>query len=245
MTRLAHKTALITGGTTGIGLATAKSFIAEGARVAITGSDPARLAQAKAQLGEAVLTIQADAGNVAAQRDLAKSVAEAFGKLDLLVLNAGIGDFRPIEDWDEVGFDRSFAINLKGPFFLVQALLPILANPASVILTASINAHIGMPNSSIYAATKAGLVSMARTLSGELIGRGIRVNAVSPGPVATPLHDKLGLQGDSLTGLVNQIPLGRRGDPDEVAQAIVFLASDAGAFTVGSEFIIDGGMSTL
>jgi NAD(P)-dependent dehydrogenase (short-subunit alcohol dehydrogenase family) len=245
MTRLAQKTALITGGTTGIGLATAKSFIAEGARVAITGSDPARLAQAKAQLGGAVLTIQADAGEVAAQRNVAKSVADAFGKLDLLVLNAGIADFRPIENWDEAGFDRSFAINLKGPFFLVQALLPILANPASIVLTASINAHIGMPSSSIYAATKAGLVSMARTLSGELIGRGIRVNAVSPGPVATPLHDKLGLQGDTLTGLVAQIPAGRRGDPNEVAQAIVFLASDAGAFTVGSEFIIDGGMSTL
>jgi NAD(P)-dependent dehydrogenase (short-subunit alcohol dehydrogenase family) len=245
MTRLAHKTALITGGTTGIGLATAKSFITEGARVAITGSDPVRLAQAKTQLGSDVLAIQADAGDVAAQRDVAKSVADAFGNLDLLVLNAGIGDFRPIEAWDEASFDRSFAINLKGPFFLVQALLPILANPASIVLTASINAHIGMPNSSIYAATKAGLVSMARTLSGELIGRGIRVNAVSPGPVATPLHDKIGLQGDSLTGLVKQIPLGRRGDPDEVAQAIVFLASDAGAFTVGSEFIIDGGMSTL
>ncbi len=245
MSRLAQKTALITGGTTGIGLTTAKSFIAEGARVAITGSDPARLAQAKAQLGEAVLTIRADAGEVAAQRQVAKSVADAFGKLDLLVLNAGVADFRPIENWDEAGFDRSFAINLKGPFFLVQALLPILANPASIILTASINAHIGMPSSSIYAASKAGLVSMARTLSGELIGRGVRVNAVSPGPVATPLHDKLGLQGDALAGLVGQIPAGRRGDPNEVAQAIVFLASEAGAFTVGSEFIIDGGMSNL
>jgi NAD(P)-dependent dehydrogenase (short-subunit alcohol dehydrogenase family) len=245
MTRLAHKTALITGGTTGIGLATAKSFIAEGARVAITGSDATRLAQAKAELGDDVTIIQSDAGDVPAQRILAQAIGDAFGKLDLLVLNAGIGDFRPIESWDEAGFDRSFAINLKGPFFLVQALLPVLASAASIVLTASINAHIGMPNSSIYAATKAGLVSMARTLSGELIGRGIRVNAVSPGPVATPLHAKIGLQGDSLTGLVQQIPLGRRGDPDEVAQAIVFLASDAGAFTVGSEFIIDGGMSTL
>ena len=245
MTRLASKTALITGGTTGIGLATARNFLAEGARVAITGSDPTRLEQAKAELGGDVTAIQSDAGDVAAQRVLAQTIGETFGKLDILVLNAGIAQLRPVEDWDEAGFDRSFAINLKGPFFLVQALLPILSNPASIILNGSINAHIGMPNSSIYAATKAALVSLARTLSGELIGRGIRVNAVSPGPVATPLHDKLGLHGESLDGLVKQIPLGRRGHPDEVAQAIVFLASDSGAFTVGSEFIIDGGMSTL
>jgi NAD(P)-dependent dehydrogenase (short-subunit alcohol dehydrogenase family) len=245
MTRLIHKTALITGGTTGIGLATARSFLAEGARVAITGSDPTRLAQAKTDLGGDVVAIPSDAGDFAAQRGLAKTIGATFGQLDILVLNAGIAEFHPIADWDEASYDRAFAINLKGPFFLVQALLPILANPASIVLNASINAHMGMPNSSIYAATKAGLVSMARTLSGELIGRGIRVNAVSPGPVATPLHDKLGLVGDDLAGLVKQIPLGRRGAPNEIAQAIVFLASDAGAFAVGSEFIIDGGMSTL
>jgi NAD(P)-dependent dehydrogenase (short-subunit alcohol dehydrogenase family) len=245
MTRLSNKTALITGGTTGIGLATASRFIAEGARVAITGTDPARLEQAEVQLGGDVIAIRADTGDISGQRGLAKAVADAFGKLDIVVLNAGIADFRPIEAWDEAGWDRSFAINLKGPFFLVQALLPILANPASIVLTTSINARIGMPNSSIYAATKAALISMARTLSGELIGRGIRVNAVSPGPVATPLHDKLGLHGDDLAGLVKQIPLGRRGKPEEVAQAIVFLASDEGGFTVGSEFVIDGGMSNL
>jgi NAD(P)-dependent dehydrogenase (short-subunit alcohol dehydrogenase family) len=245
MSRLKNKTALITGGTTGIGLATARRFVAEGARIAITGSDPGRLEEARAQLGAEVIAIRADAGDVPGQRAVAKTAGDAFGKLDIVLLNAGIGEFRPIEQWDEVGFDRSFSINLKGPFFLVQALLPILANPASIVLTASINARIGMPNSSVYAATKAALVSMARTLSGELISRGVRVNAVSPGPVATPLHDKAGLVGDNLTGLVNQIPLGRRGEPDEIAQAIVFLASDEGAFTVGSEFVIDGGMSNL
>jgi NAD(P)-dependent dehydrogenase (short-subunit alcohol dehydrogenase family) len=245
MSRLKNKTALITGGTTGIGLATARRFVAEGARIAITGSDPGRLEEARAQLGAEVIAIRADAGDIPGQRAVAKTVGDAFGKLDIVLLNAGIGEFRPIEQWDEVGFDRSFAINLKGPFFLVQALLPILANPASIVLTASINARIGIPNSSVYAATKAALVSMARTLSGELISRGVRVNAVSPGPVATPLHDKAGLVGDNLTGLVNQIPLGRRGEPDEIAQAIVFLASDEGAFTVGSEFVIDGGMSNL
>lgn len=156
-----------------------------------------------------------------------------------------MGDFRPIEQWDEAGFDRSFAVNLKGPFFLVQALLPILANPASIVLNTSINARIGMPATSVYAATKAGLGSLVRTLSGELIGRGIRVNAVSPGPTATPLYDKLGIAGADLESLIGQIPAGRRGDPDEIAQAMVFLASDEAAFTVGSELVIHRGMSTL
>jgi NAD(P)-dependent dehydrogenase (short-subunit alcohol dehydrogenase family) len=136
-------------------------------------------------------------------------------------------------------------VNLKGPFFRIQALLPVLANPASIVLNASINAHIGMPSSSVYAATKAGLISLARTLSGELIGRGIRVNAVSPGPIATALHDKIGMDEVAIAALVGQIPAGRRGDPSEIAKAIVFLASEEGAFTVGSELIIDGGMSTL
>lgn len=151
--------------------------------------------------------------------------------------------------WDESAFDRTFNINLKGPYFLLQSLLPVLANPASVVLNASINAHIGMPNSSVYAASKAALLSLARTLSGELISRGIRVNAVSPGPISTPLYDKLGLSTEELqkvsAGLRGQIPAGRFGQPAEIAKAVVFLASEESAFTVGSELIIDGGMSTL
>jgi NAD(P)-dependent dehydrogenase (short-subunit alcohol dehydrogenase family) len=132
-----------------------------------------------------------------------------------------------------------------GPDQPFRALLPVLVNPSSVVLKASINARIGMPNTSVYSATKAGVVSLARTLSSELIARGIRVNAVSPGPVATPFHDRVGLVGDTLAGLVAQIPLGRRGTPDEIAEAIVFLVSDESAFTVASEFVIDGGMSNL
>jgi NAD(P)-dependent dehydrogenase (short-subunit alcohol dehydrogenase family) len=236
---------LITGGTSGIGLATARRCLAEGARVAITGSSASGLATARQTLGDTVLTIRADAGDVTTQQDVAQTVADAFGKLDGAVLNASIGDFRPIEQWDEATFDRSIAVNLKGPFFLVRALLPVLANPSSIVLTASINARIGMPNTSIYEATKAGVVSLARTLSGELITRGIRVNAVSPGPVATPLHDRLELVGDALNALVGQIPLGRRGTPDEIADAIVFLVSDESGFTVGNEFVIDDGMSNL
>jgi NAD(P)-dependent dehydrogenase (short-subunit alcohol dehydrogenase family) len=245
MSRLKSKRTLITGGTSGIGLEAARQFLVEGAHVAITGSNPATLAAAKSELGGEVLTIRADAGNIAEQKTVADAVRDAFGGLDAVFVNAGIGEFRPLEQWDEAAFDRSFAINLKGPFFLIQALLPILANPASIVLNASINAHIGMPQSSIYAASKAGLVSLARTLSGELIGRGIRVNAVSPGPVATPLHGKLGLDEKGIAELEKQIPLGRRGAPNEIVQAVIFLASDEGAFAVGSEFIIDGGMSTL
>ena len=244
MNRLNNKRALITGGTSGIGLETARQFLKEGARVAITGSNPATLETARNELG-GVLAIRADAGDAAAQKTVANAVREGFGGLDILFANAGIGDFRPLEQWDEAGFDRSVAINLKGSFFLIQALLPILANPASIVLNTSVNAHIGMPTSSVYAATKAGLISLARTLSGELLSRGIRVNAVSPGPIATPLHGKIGMGEADIQGLIAQVPAGRRGDPKEIAQAVVFLASDEAAFTVGSELVIDGGMSTL
>ncbi len=249
MSRLANKTALITGGTTGIGLETARQFLAEGARVIVTGTNPSTIAEAKAALGPGVTVLRADAGSIADQKAIASAVADTFGKLDVLFVNAGIADLRPVEQFDEAAYDRSFAINLKGPFFLVQALLPIFANPASIILNTSINARIGMPNSSVYSASKAGLISLARTLSGELIGRGIRVNAVSPGPVRTPLHEKFGLppaEQEALgKAIAAQIPLGRFGAASEIASAVVFLASDESGFTVGSEFIIDGGMSNL
>jgi NAD(P)-dependent dehydrogenase (short-subunit alcohol dehydrogenase family) len=249
MTRLLNKRTLITGGTTGIGLETAKQFLAEGARVAITGSNPDTLAQAAKELGADVLVLRSDAGNVAAQAALAQQIKDKMGGLDAVFINAGVADFRPIEAFDEAGFDRMFGINVKGPFFLVQALLPLLANPSSVLLNTSINAHIGMPNSSLYAATKAGLLSMARTLSGELIGRGIRVNAISPGPVQTPIFGKLGLSADQVQGMaqqiLSQIPAGRFGLPLEIAKAAVFFASDESLFSVGSELIIDGGMSAL
>ncbi|MGY4572014.1 SDR family oxidoreductase [Bradyrhizobium sp. USDA 3256] len=244
MNRLNKKRTLVTGGSSGIGLETARRFLEEGARVAITGSNLASLEAARKELGN-VLVIHADAGDVAAQKKIAAEIQSNFGGLDAIFINAGIGDFRPLAEWDEGGFDRSVAINLKGPFFLIQALLPILANPASIVLNTSINAHIGMPNSSVYALTKAGLISLARTLSGELLPRGVRVNAVSPGPIATPLHGKIGMGDAEIKGLVSQIPAGRRGAPKEVADAVVFFASDESAFTIGSELIVDGGMSTL
>lgn len=152
---------------------------------------------------------------------------------------------RPLEKWDAAAFDHSFNTNLKGPFFLVQALLPVFNDPASVVLMTSINSHIGMPNSSVYAATKAGLLSLALTLSGEFISRGIRFNAVTGGPIATPLYGKLGMGETEIKSLEAQIPAGRLGKPSEVAKAVVFLASDESAFTIGSELVIDGGMSNL
>ena len=246
MTRLQGKRALITGGTSGIGLETARQFIAEGARLAVTGTNHKTLAEARAVLGDQALILQVDAADVEAQAGLARTVGEAFGGIDAVFVNAGVADLRPLEAWDVAGFDRSFDINLRGPFFLIQALLPWLSKPASIVLNTSINAHIGMPTSSVYAATKAGLLSLARTLSGELIGRGIRVNAVSPGPVSTPLYGKLGMTSEQLDqtakSILAQVPAGRFGEASEIAKAVVFLASDEASFTVGAELIIDGGM---
>jgi NAD(P)-dependent dehydrogenase (short-subunit alcohol dehydrogenase family) len=249
MNRLQGKRALITGGTTGIGLETAKRFTEEGARVVITGTNPKTLEAARKELGEDALVLSSDAGSAVAQRELAQAVQKHFGQLDVLFLNAGIAQLQPVEQWDEAAFDRSFNINVKGPFFLVQALLPVFAPQASIILNGSVNAHIGMANTSVYAATKAAFISFMRTLSGELIGRGIRVNAISPGPVSTPLYGKLGLAETDLKNVAASIegmtPVRRFGTPTEVANAVVYFASDESAFTVASELLIDGGMSGI
>jgi NAD(P)-dependent dehydrogenase (short-subunit alcohol dehydrogenase family) len=249
MNRLNGKRTLITGGTTGIGFETARQFLAEGAKVAITGTNQDNLNAAQKELGNGVIAINSNASSVSAQAELAAHLKSLWGGLDAVFINAGVADFRPIDAFDEAGFDRTFSTNVKGPYFLIQALVPILTNPSSIVLNTSINANIGMPNSSIYAASKAALISMARTLSGELIGRGIRFNAISPGPVSTPIFGKLGLPADQLNAMAgqiqSQIPLGRFGNPIEIAKAVVFMASDESSFTVGSELIIDGGMSTL
>ncbi|HWB32781.1 MAG TPA: SDR family oxidoreductase [Acidobacteriaceae bacterium] len=247
MDRLKGKRALITGASSGIGLVTARRFAEEGARVAVTARDAKSFDAVRREAGEGVVCIVADAADAEGQRTLAAKVKEELGGLDALFVNAGIADLRPVERWDEAGFDRTFALNVRGPFFLIQALLEMFGNPASIVLNASINADIGMPNTSVYGASKAALLSMARTLSGELAGRGIRVNAVSPGPIDTPLYGKLGLTAEQLkataAALEKQVPAGRFGRPEEIANAVVFLASDESGFTVGSELIIDGGLS--
>jgi NAD(P)-dependent dehydrogenase (short-subunit alcohol dehydrogenase family) len=246
MDRLKGKRALITGGSSGIGLETARRFVAEGARVAITARSPEGAHAARQEFGDAVLYIASDAGDAASQKEVAATVKEHFGALDILFVNAGVAELKPIEAWDEAAYDRSFHTNVRGPFFLIQALMPVFSNPASIVLNASINAHIGMANTSVYGATKSALLSLARTLSGELAPRGIRVNAISPGPIETPLYGKLGLAAADLKAvaesLQNQVPVHRFGNPVEIANAVVFLASDESAFTVGSELIIDGGL---
>jgi NAD(P)-dependent dehydrogenase (short-subunit alcohol dehydrogenase family) len=249
MNRLQGKRALITGGASGIGLETTRQFLREGARVAITGNKPETLEAARKELGPDVVVITSDAGNAAAQKQVAEAVKQTFGALDVLFINAGIADLRPFEQVDEAAFDRSIDIIAKGPFFLIQSLLPVFARPASIVLSGSVNAHIGMANTSIYGASKAALISFARTLSGELLPRGIRVNMVSAGPIATPLLSNAGLAGEQLNAvkaqIQKQVPLGRFGEASEIASAVVFFASDESAFTVGSERILDGGMTTL
>ena len=240
MARLQRKRALITGGTSGIGLETARRFLEEGARVAITSTSKTNLDVARKELGD-VIVIEADAGDATNQPRVADEIRKGFGQLDALFINAGVVELKPLGQWDAAAFDRSFNTNVKGPYFLIQELLPVFANPASIVINGSINAHIGMPTSSVYAATKAAIISLTRTLSGELISRGIRVNAVSAGPIMTPVHS--GRSEDEKAAILRQIPAGRFGQASEIANAVVFLASDEAAFTVGAELLIDGGMS--
>ncbi|WP_392433516.1 SDR family oxidoreductase [Yersinia sp. HM-2024] len=249
MNRLKDKYALITGGTSGIGLETVRQFLAEGATVAITGRSETALQAVHAELGERVLLLKSDASNITDQSQLAAELARNWPRLDIVYINAGDVTHNPIEEWDEYSFERVLSTNLKGPFFLLQSLLPLLANPASVILCGSASVHIGLSQSSVYAASKAGLLSLARTLSGEWAERGIRVNGLSPGPTQTPALQKLGLSGSEEEKLTEQIrqlvPIKRMGTPAEIAHAAVFLASDESSFVVGTEFRVDGGVSSL
>lgn len=249
MNRLEGKYALITGGTAGIGLETARQFLAEGAQVAITGRNQEALAAAARALDQRVLAIRSDAGQLQDQQALAQQLRAHWPRLDIAFLNAGDVTHRPMGEWDEASYDQLMATNLKGPFFLLQALLPLLANPSSVILCGSTSAHIGLPQSSAYAASKAGLLSLARTLSGEWKTRGIRVNGLSPGPTETSALGKLGLPPEALSALNEEIrqlvPIGRMGTPLELAKAAVFLAADESRFMVGTELLVDGGVANL
>ena len=240
---------MITGGSSGIGLETARQFLAEGATVAITGRNAQALEQAGRELGDRAWLIRSDAGDVASQQALARQLAERWPRLDVLFANAGDVTHLPLEDWTAGTWDRLMDINLKGPFFLIQSVLSLLANPSSVIVCGSTSAHIGLPQSSAYAASKAGLLSLARTLSGELAARGIRVNGLSPGPTETPALGKLGLpaaQQDAMRAQIRElVPIGRMGTPWELARAAVFLASDESRFVVGTELLVDGGVANL
>lgn len=249
MSRFTNKTVLVTGGSTGIGLAAAKAYAAEGARVIITGRDTSTLDAALAQLGPQARAIRNDAADIASARSLRDSLQADGIQLDAVFLNAGIAQLVSLPDTDEALWDRTFNTNVKGPYFQIQALLPLLNTGAAIVLNGSINAHIGMPNSSAYAASKAALISLAKTLSAELLPRGVRVNVVSPGPVETPLYTKLGMDAAQLADVAaqirNQVPLGRFGRVEEVASTVLHLSAAESAFIVGTEIIIDGGMSQL
>lgn len=247
MGRLDGKYALITGGNSGIGLETARQFLAEGAKVAITGRNEQKLLEIKKEYGDIVIFLN-DAGDIPQQINLATALQEQWPRLDILYINAGDVTHKPLEAWDEQVFDRLMNTNLKGPFFLIKALLPMLSNPSSVIVCGSVSARIGLPQSSAYAASKAALLSLARTLSAELHPRGIRVNGLSPGPTETPALSKLsgGANEDKLREDIRAlVPIGRLGTPYELAKAAVFLASDESSFVVGTELLVDGGVGNL
>lgn len=215
----------------------------------VTGASEKSVHSASAHFGNSAIVVQSDAGSVSEQKNLAQRVKQEFGGLDILFINAGIAELRPLEAWDEAGLRRSFDINFIGPYFLIKELLPLFRNPASIVINGSVNAHIGMPNTSVYGATKAALLSLVRTLSGELVSRGIRLNAISPGPIETQLYDKLGIAGADLANakrsLTQQVPAGRFGTAREVAETVLFLASNEAPFIVATEIQIDGGMGNI
>lgn len=248
MGRLAGKTALITGGTSGIGLATAQLFQEEGARVAVTGRSLANRELAQEVLGHGALIFESDAGRLDDIDALMDTVGQNFGSLDILFLNAGLGTPGGLEIVTEADFDRMIAVNLKGVFFALQRALPLLNRGASVIVTTSIANRMASPNFSLYAAAKAGVRSMMQGLALELIPRGVRINALCPGPIDTPMFGK-GLPEDVVQrrrALINEkSPCKRWGTPMEVAKTALFLASDDSSYIVGEEIVVDGCISLL
>jgi len=248
MAKLDGKIALITGGTSGIGAATAKLFQSEGATVIVTGSSAASVEAARAAL-PGVEAIVSDAGNIAATQALVDAVKSKHGRIDVLFVNAGIAKFAPIDRVEEALFDSQFDVNVKGAFFLMQHAIPVIPDGGAIILTASVaGAAGGLGGSTVYGATKAALRSFGRTFAKELLPRGIRVNTISPGPIVTPILDKNGFtaaQKDAfIEGAKARIPLGRTGTAEEVAAAALYLAADA-TYTTGAELFVDGGMIDL
>jgi NAD(P)-dependent dehydrogenase (short-subunit alcohol dehydrogenase family) len=245
--RLDGKTALITGGNSGIGLATARLFIAKGARVAITGRNQQTLDAAAKELGPNLLPINVDTNDVAAMEAAAATVAKTFGKIDAVFANAGIAGATPIGQTTLEAFESIIRTNLTSVFFTVQAALPHLNDRASIILNGSVHAVMGIPGSSAYAASKAGVRAMTRNLASELSPRGIRVNIVVPGAARTPIWSNRAPTADAMTALeatiARGIPLGRIGEANEVAQAVLFLASDDASNIQAAEIVVDGGMT--
>lgn len=245
MKKLHGKIALITGGTTGIGLATAKLFHAEGARVFITGRNEQTLAEAENTLPRDVTIIKSDAANLADIDQLLGEIKKSAGKIDIMFLNAGIAAMKPFEATTETDYDSNMNVNFKGPFFTIQKALPLLGKGSSVIMTSSIAGHKGFAMMAAYSATKAAVKSLGGTLGAYLGDRGIRVNTISPGAIATPIYGKTGLPKEALDGLgasiTQTVPMHRFGNPEEIANMALFLASDDSSYLNATDIVVDGG----
>jgi len=247
--KLENKIALITGGTTGIGLATAKRFAAEGARVIVTGRNPETLEAARRELGDRAEVIESDAGD---EKDIARlfeGLARTHRRLDVLFLNAGIARFAPLAEASVKDFDAMWTVNVRGPWLALKHALPLLAEGATVLVNTSVAGQKGLAGAAAYAATKAGLRAVVRGAATELAARKIRVNAISPGPIETPIFGKLGISknaaDDFLKDAASRIPLQRIGNVDEIAGTAVFLASADASFITGSEIAVDGGFAQV
>lgn len=245
MSKLTGKVALITGGNSGIGFATAQQFLTEGATVIITGRRKDALDEAVAQLGPNAKGIISDAGNMADVNALPEKVAALTNRVDVLFVNAGVALFAPFDQTTEETFDANVDINFKGAFFTVQKLLPLIPNGGAVILNTTVLVHVGLATAASYSASKGALLSLNKTLAIELANRNIRVNAIAPGPINTPIYGKMGMDEASLSafaeGVRTQIPLQRFGEASDIAQVALFLASDDSRFLTGSEITVDGG----
>jgi NAD(P)-dependent dehydrogenase (short-subunit alcohol dehydrogenase family) len=249
MRRLEGKVAVVTGGNSGIGLATAKRLQEEGARVAISGRSRKTLDEAVKTIGNGVVAVQSDVANLADVDKLYGEVSQKLGKIDVLFVNAGIAKFVPFAETSESVYDEQFDINIKGAYFTIQKALPFLNDGASIILNTSVVDSKGYAGASAYSATKAALRSLARTTAAELVGRGIRVNTVAPGPIVTPILDRIGLSTEAADEfakeVIAKIPMKRFGQPEEVAGAVAFLASHDASYITGVEINVDGGMGQI
>lgn len=249
MGRFDGKIVVVTGGTTGIGLATARAFLAEGAHVVVTGRSRGAVDAAQKELGPRATVLASDTSRLEDIDALAAHVAAAHRRVDAVFVNAGIAKFAPLEASTPELFDAIFDVNVRGAFFAIQKLAPLVVDGGSIVLNTSVVDEKGFPATSIYSASKAALRSFARTLSTELAPRKIRVNAVSPGPIATPIFGKLGLDTATLTDMEKQMtesnPMKRFGRAEEVARAVLFFASNDSSYTTGAELAVDGGLSNL
>jgi NAD(P)-dependent dehydrogenase (short-subunit alcohol dehydrogenase family) len=247
--KLEGKVAVVIGGNSGIGLATARRFVGEGAYVFITGRRQGELDAAVKEIGKNVTGVQGDVAKLADLDRLYDAVKAKTGRIDILFANAGVAELAPVGEITEEQFDRIFDINVKGLLFTVQKALPLIPVGGAIILNASIVASKGNPASSVYSATKAAVRSFARTWTMDLKERKIRVNALSPGPINTPAYDRLAQSGPAgqqmLASIVNRVPMGRFGTPDEIARAAVFLASDDSSFVTATELFVDGGAAQI